>query len=207
MTSNENLGAYAILYVIKNKRTKVIFLLRKNGVAIPIKATNMQIAIIVTKLLKSTKSFYNDFSKLLLNQDTIVGMSSSMTGSYSNVDGSNNAYCKNNSNKIESPSAYNLLCEDGKSTTNSTNSSSKSSGFINKGLSILQTAFEGYLKLDDNKTKRQLADASVKISDDNLTKDETLPPPKGLGTGAIIGISVLAIAIIGAITYVIIKKK
>ena len=57
MTSNANLGAYGIMYVIENKKNEVISLLLKNGVAIPSNATNLQIGVIVTNLLKSSKSF------------------------------------------------------------------------------------------------------------------------------------------------------
>lgn len=197
MTSNSNLGAYGIMYVIKTKKNEVLSLVRKNGVVIPNNATNMQIGLIVTKLLKSSKSFYKDFSTLLLNKEVVAGMSSNMSGSYANVDG------YDFKQYTIDPSPF----DTSKPSTTSATSATPKTSVINKGLNLLQTAFQGYLQLDDNKTKRALADASVKISDDNLTKDEILPPPNGLGTGAIIGLSILGIAIVGAIAYVIIKKK
>jgi len=198
MTSNVNLGAYGIMYVIENKKNEVISLLLKNGVTIPSNATSLQIGVIVTNLLKSSKSFYNEFSKLLLNQDTVAGMSNNMSGSFANVDG------------LFDSSKYNIDPSPFYSSTTantSTSSTTPKTSVINKGLNILQTAFQGYLQLDDNKTKRELANASVIISQDNTTKDENNPPSKGLGTGAIIGLSVLGIAIVGTITYFIIKKQ
>lgn len=193
MTSNTNLGAYGIMYVIKNKKNEVIALLLKNGVAIPSNATDIQIGVIVTDLLKSSKSFYKDFSKILLSQDVVVGMSSNMSGSYANADGLFSQY-------TVAPSPFS-----NSTTTPSTTSTSPSkTGFINQGLNILQTAFQGYLQLDDNKTKRELANASVQISENPTVAP---PPPTGMSTGAIIGLSLLGIAVVGAIAYVIIKKQ
>lgn len=197
MTSNTNLGAYGIMYVIENKKNEVISLLLKNGVTIPSNATNLQIGLIVTNLLKSSKSFYKDFSKLLLNQDTIVGMSSNMSGAYANVEGFDF------SQYTIAPSPFSPSTST-PSKTSTTSSSAPKTGFINQGLNILQTAFQGYLQLDDNKTKRELANASVIISEKPTVAP---PPPTGMSTGAIIGLSLLGIAVVGAIAYVIIKKQ
>jgi len=188
MTANTELGAYGIMYVIKNKKNEVISLLLKNGVDIPINATNLQIGVIVTDLLKSSKSFYKDFSKLLLTQDVVVGMSSNMNGSFSNFTGDE-------------------LFEPNKIVpTNTKDTQIKKTGFFNNALDVLQTGFQGYLQLDDNKTKRALADASVQISE--TTPQGTVNEVKtGMSTGAIVGLSLLGIAVIGAIAYVIIKKK
>lgn len=198
MTSNVNLGAYGIMYVIENKKNEVISLLLKNGVTIPSNATSFQIGVIVTNLLKSSKSFYKDFSKLLLNEDTIAGMSNNMSGSFANVNG-----LFDSSNYPIDESLFNK----GTSTTNaSTSSTTPKPSAINKGLELLQTAFQGFLKLDDNKTKRDLANASLKISENDKEIDDD-KPPKGLSTGAIIGLSLLGVALIGTITYFITKKQ
>ena len=134
-------------------------------------------------------------------------MSSNMSGSYSNFTGDAN-WCKDSANKTANPNAYELLC--GKSTTSTSTTTPKteikteSESWLNQGLDLLQTGFKGYLQLDDNKTKRALADATVKISDDK--KDET-PPPTKLSTGAIIGISLLGVTVVGLVVYLIVKTK
>ena len=207
MSAKANLGAYGVMYVVQNKKSQVIALLLKNGVVVPSNATDIQIALLVTNLLKASKSFYRDFSALLLNQDVIVGMSSNMSGSYSNFTGDAN-WCKDSANKTANPNAYELLC--GKSTTSTSTTTPKteikteSESWLNQGLDLLQTGFKGYLQLDDNKTKRALADATVKISDDK--KDET-PLPTKLSTGAIVGISLLGVTVVGLVVYLIIKNK
>ena len=208
MSAKANLGAYGIMYVVQNKKSQVIALLLKNGVVVPSNATDIQIALLVTNLLKVSKSFYRDFSALLLNQDVIVGMSSNMSGSYSNFTGDAN-WCKDSANKTANPNAYELLC--GKSTTSTSTTTPKteikteSESWLNQGLDLLQTGFKGYLQLDDNKTKRALADATVKISETNPT--DNTPPPTKLSTGAIVGISLLGVTVVGLVVYLIIKNK
>jgi hypothetical protein len=208
MNENSSLGAYAIMYVVKNKKNQVLSLLLKNGVIVPSYASDIQIALLVTNLLKVSESFYRDFSALLLTQETVDGVLLNMSGSYLNIEGD---YCKNLNNKTESPTSYKLLCGDSPATntttatTTATNTSSPS--LLNQGLSILQTGFQGFLQLDENKTKRDLANASVKISSDEVKKEEITPTKTGLGTGAIVGLSLLGVTVVGLVIYLIVKKK
>jgi hypothetical protein len=208
MNENENLGAYAIMYVVRNKKSEVLSLLLKNGVVVPSNAQDVQVAFVVTNLLKVSDSFYNEFSELLLDEETVNGVFSNMSGSYMNFTG-DSAYCKNTANKTES--SYKILCKDyvdtSASSITSTNTNKDSGSWINQGLNLLQTGFQGFLQLDDNKTKRQLADASVKISNDEVTKVETTPTKTGLGTGAIVGISLLGATVVGLVVYLIAKKQ
>jgi hypothetical protein len=224
MSKNASLGAYGIMYVVQNKKSDVLGLLLRNGVVVPSDASDLTIAMAVTNLLKVSKSFYNDFSKLLLNTDVIYGMSANMSGSYSNMSGYSNItgdseWCKNTKNKTETPNAYKILCKDSTTLdtsifttetkdTKDTKPKKEGSGWLNQGLGLLQEGFAGYLQLDDNKTKRELANASMIIaqSGGSTTIDGT-PPPKGLSTGAIVGISLLGVTVVGLIIYVITKKK
>lgn len=216
MSKHASLGAYGVMYVVINKKNQVISLLLKNGVVAPSNATDIQLALLVTNLLKVSKSFYKDFSALLLNQDVVNEMSVNMSGSYSNFTG-DAEWCKDSANKTANPNAYKILCKDSStfdpkafttttpSTTIATNTSSTS--WLNTGLGLLQDGFKGYLQLDENKTKRELADASVKISADEVTKKEDLPPSTGLSTGAIVGISLLGVTVVGLVIYLIVKNK
>jgi hypothetical protein len=125
-------------------------------------------------------------------------MSANMSGSYANVGGSSQYF---------DPSVFqggtpNLT------KTPTTTTPKESPSWLNQGLNLLQTGFQGYLQLDDNKTKRELADASVKISSDELTKEEKTPTPtKGLSTGAIVGISLLGVTVVGLVIYLVVKNK
>jgi hypothetical protein len=195
MSKNASLGAYGIMYVVVNRKSEVLALLLKNGVVVPSNASDITIALAVTNLLKVSKSFYIEFSKLLVSEDTVKGMSVNMSGSYANVGGDSSVF---------DPSVF-----QGGTPITTTNSTPKSSpSWLNTGLGLLQTGFQGFLQLDENKTKRELADASVKISNDEVVKSTTTPPPpKGLSTGAIVGISLLGVTVVGLLIYLITKKK
>ena len=171
MGKNANLGAYGVMYVVQNKRSQVIALLLKNGVVVPSNATDIQLGLLVTNLLKVSKSFYRDFSALLLSQDVVAGMSSNMSGSYANVDGFD--FSPKEFKPLDFGKYGNTTTTTTKPTTTATNTSS--SNWLNTGLGLLQDGFKGYLQLDENKTKRALADASVVISENK--KEETPPPP------------------------------
>lgn len=203
MNENENLGAYAIMYVVRNKKSEVLGLLLKNGVVVPSNAQDVQVAFVVTNLLKVSDSFYNEFSELLLDEETVNAVFSNMSGSYMNFTG-DSAYCKNTANKTES--SYKILCKDYVDTSSTTSNQSQSS-FINRGLDFLQSSVKDFLEYEDLKTKRELAKASVKISDNEVTKGETPPPPTKLGTGAIVGISLLGATVVGLVVYLIAKKQ
>jgi hypothetical protein len=206
MNENENLGAYAIMYVVRNKKNEVLGLLLKNGVIVPSNATDVQVAFVVTNLLKVSNPFYNEFSELL-DEDTVNNVFSNMSGSYLNVNGSTD-FCRNTANKTESPTLYKNLCENTSSMTTSTSTSNQSQpSFINRGLDFLQSSVRDFLQYEDLKTKRKLAEASVKISDNEVTKGETPPPPTKLGTGAIVGISLLGVTVVGLVVYLIAKKR
>jgi len=196
MGKNASLGAYGIMYVVQNKKSQVVNLLIKNGVFVPMNASDMQLALLVTNLLKVSKSFYRDFSLLLLNQDVVNEMSVNMTGSYSNVGGDSQYFDAS------------VFQGGTKTTTTTPKSPTASPSWLNTGLGLLQTGFQGFLQLDDNKTKRELADASVKISNDEVTKETLTPTPeKGLSTGAIVGISLLGVTVVGLVIYLITKNK
>jgi hypothetical protein len=203
MSKNASLGAYGVMYVVKYKKSEVVALLLKNGVVVPENPTDMQLALLVTDLLKVSKSFYNEFSKLLVNKDVVYGMSANMSGSYANAGG----FVAPDLNFDE-----NIFSQNTTSTTTTTPKDTKSSSstpsWINQGLGLLQTGFQGYLQLDDNKTKRELANASVQISSSQGSSDSVLPPAStGMSTGAIVGLSVLGIAVVGGIIYFVTKNK
>jgi hypothetical protein len=203
MSKNASLGAYGIMYVVKNRKSEVIALLLKNGVVVPSGASDMTIALAVTDLLKVSKSFYNEFSKLLVSQEVVIGMSANMSGSYANVVGDGKVFDTSIfQGGAQTSSFASTPPKDTKPTSNST-------GWINKGLELLQTGFQGYLQLDDNKTKRELANASVLISSDEVTKETTTKKTndEGLSTGAIVGLSLLGVTVVGLVVYLVVKNK
>ena len=202
--SLSSFGAYGIMYVVKNNRNEVVALLKKYNVDTPVNSDDMQLALLVTSTLKLSKPFKADFSKILFSKEVVKNMTVNMSGAYSNVEGD---YCSNPQNKIDSPTSYKLLC-DNSTTPASTNTSApattSSPSWLSQGLSILQTGFNGYLQLDSNKTKRDLANASVKITEQ---ENQGGIMPKGMSTGAKIGLTVLGLGLVGTVIYLVVKTS
>jgi hypothetical protein len=121
-----------------------------------------------------------------------------MSGSYANVVGDGQAFDFS-------------VFQGGIPTTTATTTpkpATSSPSWLNQGLGLLQSGFQGYLQLDDNKTKRELANASVQLSTSQATQDSVLPPPStGMSTGAIVGLSLLGVTVIGLVVYLITKNK
>lgn len=201
------------MYVVINKRAEVIALLVKNGVQVPSNATDMQLALMVTNLLKVSKAFGRDFNKLLSQKEVISGIFQGFDGSYSYV----NNYFSNlptfDQNLFSSPATPSVATTT--ATTSSTKSDNSSSpSWLAQGLNLLQTGFQGYLALDQNKTQRELANASVQIkqtdlalADKGILPSGNTPTPTGLSKGAIVGLSVLGIAVVGGVLYFALKKQ
>jgi len=213
MSKNANLGALSIMYVVINKRAEVIALLVKNGVQVPSNATDMQLALMVTNLLKVSKAFGRDFNKLISQKEVISGIFQGFDGSYSYV----NNYFSNlptfDQNLFSSPATPSVATTT--ATTSSTKSDNSSSpSWLAQGLNLLQTGFQGYLALDQNKTQRELANASIQIkqtdlalADKGILPSGNTPTPTGLSKGAIVGLSVLGIAVVGGVLYFALKKQ
>ena len=85
MSRYANIGALSIMYVVMNKRAEVIALLVKNGVKVPNNASDMQLALLVTNLLKISKAFSRDFNQLVTQNEVVSGIFSGFDGSYSYV--------------------------------------------------------------------------------------------------------------------------
>jgi hypothetical protein len=216
--ANPNIGATSVMFVVMKKRAKLLALLTKNGVKYPANATDMQLALIVTNLLKSSKSFKKDFEQLVTEEDVIVGVFSGMDGAYSNFTFNTMQFDENPFETTIKPSPfggntgkpYNL------NLVKSTDVKPKEKSKFNfaSALELLQTGFAGYLALDENKTQKALADASVKIKESDvklgelgILPDGNAPKKEGLSTGAIIGISIAGILVVGGAIYFAMKNK
>ena len=215
--ANPNLGATSVMFVVIKKRAKLLALLTKNGVKYPANATDMQLALIVTNLLKTSKSFSIEFNQLLSEPEVIKSVLIGMDGFYSNFTFDANMF---DPNKFSTPSPTGFQLPKPKpydlSLVKSTDVKPKEKGKFNltSALELLQTGFAGYLALDENKTKKALADASVQIKQTDVQLAElgvlpsgNVPKKEGLSTGAIIGISLAGILVLGGVIYFATKKS
>jgi hypothetical protein len=212
--ANTTLGATGLLHVIQLKKSEVISLLLTHGVVVDSNAPDMEIAVRVTDLAKKSKSFYNAFMQLLLDKNVVQSVYSSMDG-YSNATGGT-FYMPTTFNIGESTSTTAgldctksenkklALC--GGSSASSSTTSSGGSKWLTEGLNLLQTGFNGYLQLDTNKTKRELANASVAVAQSGGVVSGNTPPPSS-NTALYVVLGVVGVSVIGLVIYLATKKK
>jgi hypothetical protein len=220
MKSKSDLGAFIVMYAVKNKKGDVIALLLKNGVVVPSNSNDMQVALVVTEMLKNSKSFEKDFTKLVQSEDVVSGLTSNMSGLYSNMGGysymggaySNvNGFTYDSSFDPTDPLFKSLSSQvpttTPKQTSTTTSSSDKISGF-EKYLLLGQGLFSDYTKMKENEAKVKLADASIE-----LEKLQSQSGNSGANNGAgfnatpiYVVLGLVGIGLLGFLTYKMVKK-
>jgi hypothetical protein len=205
MAKNTSLGAVGLLQTIQLKREEVIALLLTHGVVVNSDASDMEIAIQVTNLAKKSQSFYKAFMQLMMDKSVVDNVYSNMDGNYLGITDFMNDWC----NKGDNAKIFPDSCKDSTpSTTGTKDTKPKGSGkWLTEGLNLLQTGFNGYLQLDENKTKRALADASVQVAQSGGNVNTNNLPPQKSNTGLYVGLGVLGVSVIGLIVYLVIKAN
>jgi hypothetical protein len=211
---NSTLGAQALLHTIAIKRAEVIALLLKHGVVVSSTAPDMEIAMIVTNLCKTSNSFYKGFTKLIADKKVVETIYSSMDG-YSNTTGGtfytpttfDIGDTTTTSNYCDKPENKALALCGGSTSTNSTTTPKSSSSWLTDVLNLAQTSFNGYLQLDTNKTKRALADASVQVTQAGGNVNGMPPATTSSNTALYVVLGFVGVSVIGLLVYLATKKK
>jgi hypothetical protein len=228
MSKKAQLGANALLHVIKNKKSQIVVLLLKHGVVLKPNTSDIDLALIVTNLAKTSQSFYNEFMSLLLDKNFVKNMYSNMDGfSYATGDlfnlgefkvgttdsSSTSDFCSKEENKNLS------LCKNQNTTSSTTDSNSSkdsnstNSSWLTTGLNLLQTGFNGYLQLDQNKTKVALANASIAVKGGDVqlaqlgVKDEGGKTKTSSNTALYVILGIVGVSVLGVVIYLATKKK
>lgn len=212
MSTQVDLGAKVLLYVVHNFRSKVVALLLRNGVVVPSGATDVQVAQLVTELLKVSKNFYAEFMKLLSSKEVVGGLASSFDG-YANVNGAFDTSLGYKSQFATTDFLTKTPVSDLANKSIDSNTK-KSGGFDwNKVLSGVQYSVDTYLQLDKNKTDRALANSSVATSQNQLLLSQgggtiTGNNTKG-GSNTVLWVilGLLGVAGVGTAIYFATKKK
>jgi hypothetical protein len=221
MAKNTTLGAEALLRVIKLKRAEVVALLLSYGQIVTDTTPDLEIAFMVTALAKKSQPFYNAFMKIMADKNVVTSLYASMDG-FSNASGfytpttidwgtpTSSTSIGLDCTKPENKSL--ALCSGGSTTSGTTTPKTKgSSQWLTTGLNLLQTGFNGYLQLDDNKTKRALAEASVKVTESGGGMGGTMGgntnAPTTSHTGLYVVLELVGISVIGLVVYLATKKK
>ena len=206
MNNQVDLGASVLIYVVRNFRSQVVALLLRNGVIVPSGSTDVQVAQLVTELLKVSKSFNADFMKLLATEEVATGFASSFDG-YSNAEGFG----------VSDPLGYKSqfsttdFLNPPKSGTTTTDTPKKSGFDFGKLFEGLQFGVNSYLQVDKNKTDRALANASVQTSQNQLLISQGSGtgagiPPKGSNTVLYVVLGLVGVGLLGTVVYFATKK-
>jgi hypothetical protein len=183
------LGAHAIMWAVTNRRKSVEGLLIRNGITPLI---NYPLENLVTKALRTSKPFRADFLAFMAQNPNWVKSYMSVNPDFANASGS----VADNSLNLD-----NLI---GGNTP-------KKNWFTADNIEgTLNTALQGYLALDKNKTDRELARASRDVAmykagdkeddddDDNDTKSNT---------ALYVVLGVVGVALVGGLIYFATKKS
>jgi hypothetical protein len=199
MKNKHELGAIIILNIAKNNRPEVNALLLRNGVSLPNEASDLQVAQVLTELLKKSKTFKNEFLKLVENSQVL--------NEFSNVDGKidfSQYNVPNTFNGTVKPLYANTLTSSIK-TPEATKSSG--TGFtLDKGLGVFSQALNGFLQYNQNLTDQKLAEASIAQSNSsggNVNPDDG----KGMGTGMTVLLILLGLGAVGGGIWFYMKNK
>ncbi len=214
MKSKESVGAYILMYAVKNKKGDVIALLLKNGVVVPTTANDMQVALVVTEMLKKSKSFEKDFTKLVQSQDVVEGLTSNMSGMYSymggmysNMSGYNNAQGFAYQPIVFDDSIFGTSAPKTTTAFPATASSTTNTGAtgFEKYLLLGQGLFSDFTKMKENEAKVKLANASVEL--EKLRNVESTSSAKSSPTTLYVILGLLGVGLLGFITYKMVKKQ
>jgi len=182
------LGAYAIMWAVTNKRQELEDLLKRNG----IQTKGFELSKIVSLALSSSKPFRADFVAMMAKYPQWATSYMSMSGEFANASGS------------VADTSLNLNTAIGDNIP-------KKNWFTADNIEgTLNTALQGFLALDKNKTDRELARASRDVAmykagdkeddddDDNDTKSNT---------ALYVVLGVVGVALVGGLIYFATKKS
>jgi hypothetical protein len=193
------LGAYAVMWAVTNKRKEVEELLRRNGVKLPIgisnwgSLSNFSVALATLSAIRFSKTFRADFVAMMAKYPEWATSYMSMSGEFANASGS------------VADTSLNLTTAIGADTP-------KKSWFTGDKIeSTLNTALQGFLALDKNKTDRELASASRDVAKYNASigKDSEGNPKDDTksNTALYVVLGVVGVALVGGIIYFATKKS
>lgn len=222
MKPTVEMGAMTLVLLVKYYKSQMIALLLKNGVTVPSRASDQQIAMLMANLLKVSKSFFIDLNNFIQNPKVLQVLAGGIKENAQFFRMSGNAqYFRMSGNRFMNSTGG----EDGFTDTGEpapTDTNPDKSGFwkdLNFG-DLFTKVLDGFSKYDKNLTDRAIAEAKAKLGR-NLTpieiaeiekeqgkengKDED--PDKGMSVTTIVVLSLVGVAVLGTIIYFVARPK
>jgi hypothetical protein len=184
------LGAYAIMWAVTNRRKQVELLLIRNGITPDI---NYPLENLVTKALRVSKPFRADFLAFMAQNPQWATSYMSMSGEFANASGS------------VADTSLNL------NTAIGANDTPKKSWFTSGNIeNTLNTGLQAFLALDKNKTDRALAASASDVAKYNAGDKDSEGNPKDdtkSNTALYVVLGVVGVALVGGLIYFATKKS
>jgi hypothetical protein len=224
-------GAMTLVLLVKNYKSQMIALLLKNGVTVPMGASNQQIAMLMANLLKVSKSFFTDLNAFIQNPKVIEVLAGGITenAQYFRASGSNfagkrvgNAQYFRASGFMNSNGGEDGFTDTGEPAPTGTTTPNK--GFwsdLNFG-NLFSQALGAFGQFNTNQTNVAIANAHAQagsgvgsdvgsgVSTGGSTGGGTgggKNPNDGLSTTTIVVLSLVGVAVVGTIIYFIARPK
>jgi hypothetical protein len=223
-------GAMTLTLLVEDYKSQVIALLLKNGVAVPNGASNEEITKMVANLLRISKSFANDLNFFIQNPKVLKTLSDGFAknAQYFRASGSDFVGKKSGNAQYFRASGYmnSTGGEDGFTDTKepTPTATAPKTGFWS-GLNLGELINQGvgtFVTIDKNKTDRAIANARAQVGlasgagagagaganvDEEEDEDKDKDKDKGANTTKVVVLSLVGVAVIGAIVYFIAKYK
>jgi hypothetical protein len=223
-------GALTLVLLVKFYRSQMIALLVKNGIVVNNNATDQQISSMMANLLKVSKSYFKDLNDFISNPTVVqrLGGGIQQTVEYSNMSGS--AYMnyegEDNPDGTDTPTNSDPALPTPTGSTSSTSATTppKAGFFSNLNLADL---IKGGMNLFGNYTKAQ-SDAEIARQHAIVAQAQagggavTIDPTTGqattttsndktkdtkMSTTTIVLLSLVGVAVLGAVIYFATKAK
>lgn len=182
-------GAMTLVLLVKYYRSQMIALLLKNGVTVPNRASNEEIASLMANLLKISKSFFTDLNNFLQNPNVLQVIAGGMSenAQYFRASGSNFAGKREGNAQYFRASGNSFMNYEGEDEYDDayfdededpalpTPSGTPKKGFFS-GLNfgdLFNKALVGFGKYDKNQTDKEIARAAGRVGGYTGTEDET----------------------------------
>lgn len=225
-------GALTLVLLVQNYRSQISALLIKNGVLVNDSTSDEQIAVLVANLLKVSKSFAKDLNNFIMNPRVaeVVAGGIGQTAEYFRASGNSYLNLFGQFLDTEVPtdigyqSQYTTVTSSppttdpvlNSATTNVSPSSGGSwwsgikenlAGYLSDGIKLIGT-------LDTNKANTAIANAQAQVAQAQAgggklvnTEAGDKTPEEGMGTTTIVVLSLVGVAVLGAIIYFATRPK
>jgi len=211
--STAQAGALTLVLLVRKYRSQMISLLVKNGIVVDNNASDEQITTLMVNLLKVSKSYFKDLNDFITNPAVAQAVAGGIQ--------ENAQYYKAEGDDLmaELEALANQQDPVTESAKVNTNSNSTTSGGSSSWWTGIKSNLGNYLSdgikligtLSTNKANAEIAKAHATVATAESGSNTTTNPPandkKSTNTTTVVVLSIVGVAVIGAIIYFVTRPK